>query len=869
MKDAENLKIWIAEGKSRKSLRWRNTRVTWKTLALRFSEYVRTGETVADYEAMTADRRGEVKDVGGFVGGWLEGGSRRCGGNVRRSLLTLDLDSLPPWADGSGIRGLSERVAAALPGVSFFLYSTHSHQPSSPRMRLVIPLAVPVGAEAAEAVGRMVASRVGFGWFDRTTFEASRLFYWPSVSSDGDLVRDGIPGDALDADAFLAENYEDWREVSAWPRHPDEEGPLGGGRVPRLGDPRLKRGVVGAWCRLHPLEEVLRTELKGVYLPAGVAGRYTYAKGTTTGGAVLYDDGQHLWSNHATDPAHGHGRNSFDLVRVHLFGHLDGEGDGDGSTTSPSYLAMCGHCMKDPAVRAEVTAEQVSRTAPAARVTPAPGSPASAKDADGATRDRVTATVMAVIDRGGATKRSNGEETLTVTRDNIRLILDTDPALRSLRYDDFAKRMEADTGGLPWPRSSRQWSDRDDSALRLYLERWYGMKGKDAIYDAVEALMAERTVHPVREWLASLRWDGVPRIRSLFTDVLGADPTPLNGRLAELLMTGMVARVLEPGIKFDYCVTLMGPQGCGKSSFLAALAGQEWFSDSLKDLTNKDAMVSLQGKWLLELGEMTAAKRADDNQVKSFISSQSDCFRPPYGRRMMDFPRQCVMVGTTNDRDFLYSQPGQLSRRLPVVEVRPELRKVGKWPAAWVTENRDMLFAEAYALWTTERPPLWLEATENEEVARIQEGFSKATLDPLRGLIDEWLDRPYYATAWRSASLDVRRAFARGTCDGPMALTPEGGEPAVYRPTVCTAEVVEELLCVDRGRGEFSKQARAVGNLLNNHPDWLPAGREYTDHYGRQRVWRRRVEPEAPPKAPVRTVRTLGGGEAPADTLPF
>lgn len=195
----------IATGTSRKTKTWKNAPIRWSELLERLSTPVRTPETMAEYKAMSTARQSDVKDVGGFVGGYCNNGRRA---DVRfRSLLCLDADfaSSDLWEDWCLIYG----NAAAI-------YSTHKHTPKAPRLRLVIPLRRNVDPEEYEALGRRVAERLGIDQFDDTSYQPQRLMFWPSCSHDGEYVFERLDAEYLDPDAVLS-TYVDWRDVSSWP----------------------------------------------------------------------------------------------------------------------------------------------------------------------------------------------------------------------------------------------------------------------------------------------------------------------------------------------------------------------------------------------------------------------------------------------------------------------------------------------------------------------------------------------------------------------------------------------------------------------------------------------------------------------------
>lgn len=337
----------ISAGTSRCETSWRTLRLTWAEFTARLERPVRTAETAAQYAAMPPGERVRAKDVGGFVGGVLSGGARRAGSVESRCLLALDADHAmyaEEEREGAGEArfALWENWRARY-GFAAALHSTHSHTRAHPRFRLLIPLSRPVAPDEYEAVARRVAFDLGIDAFDDTTYQPGRLMFWPSVCRDGEYVLRLCEGPWLDPDAVLA-RYADWRDTARWPVSSRQSRALTA-RAGRLGDPGLKPGPVGAFCRAYDVPAAIGRFLSHVYAPAREPGRYTYRAGSAYGGAVVYDGGRFLYSYHDTDPAGGRLLNAFDLVRVHLFGERDaGTPPGTPMRTLPSYAAMQALC---------------------------------------------------------------------------------------------------------------------------------------------------------------------------------------------------------------------------------------------------------------------------------------------------------------------------------------------------------------------------------------------------------------------------------------------------------------------------------------------------------------------------------------------
>jgi len=277
----------------------------------------------------------------------------------------------------------------------------------------------------------------------------------------------------------------------------------------------------------------------------------------------------------------------------------------------------------------------------------------------------------------------------------------------------------------------RRLRDEDVTALQEYLQR-SGLKriGKDVTHDAAALHAREQSFHPVRDYLKSLKWDGKFRVGQWLADYLGVELNPYSQRIGRMFLTAMVARILQPGCKADYMLVLEGPQGRGKSTACAILGG-EWYSDSLPNLKEgKDVSQHLPGKWLIEIGEMSALSKVENSRLKEFITRQTEKYRRSYGRLEVEEPRQCVFIGTTNRETYLRDETG--GRRFWPV-------RCGDINLDGLKRDRDQLFAEAmigYELGDSWWPDRQFEAEfiKPEQEARFE-------TDAWETEIEGWLDQ--------------------------------------------------------------------------------------------------------------------------------
>lgn len=274
-------------------------------------------------------------------------------------------------------------------------------------------------------------------------------------------------------------------------------------------------------------------------------------------------------------------------------------------------------------------------------------------------------------------------------------------------------------------------SDSDLALIRVLIER-AGMRnvGSDLTAQAVRLLARKRAYHPVRDWLVGLQHDSKSRLDTWLIDYCGAEDTALVRAIGRAFLIAMVARVMQPGCKHDHVLVLGGKQGIGKSTACAILGGN-WFGDNLPALHNKaeDAARYLQGKWLVEISELAPARKADAEDLKSFISRSVDENRAPYARRKDMIPRQCVMVGTTNETTYLRDASG--NRRFWPIECG------GSIALDDLARDRAQLFAEAVKAF--EAGEQWHLSREMEALA--QEAQEAAfDIDPWEQPLRDWLN---------------------------------------------------------------------------------------------------------------------------------
>ena len=792
--------MWIATGNNRNAKLWNNMQISWEDLKERLKTTTRTPETAGQFRNMTKSQQDSIKDVGGFVGGKLKGGSRKAGNVLERELLTLDAD----FAELDFCESVS-----LFADYAYCIYSTHKHSADKPRYRLLIPLSRPCNADEYEAVARMVAFDIGIDMFDDTTYQANRLMYWPSTSYDADYVFIEGEGEPCDVDKIL-NTYTNWQDVTEWPissrtvKNCERS-------LKKQEDPEGKAGIIGAFCRVYSVEKAIDEFLSDKYVPCDIAGRYTYTGGSTAAGLVIYEGGKFAYSNHATDPVSGKLCNAFDLVRIHLFGDLDNDIEPSTPVSKhPSFLKMQDMARDDKQVKALLHKERLENAV----------SDFGIVDTDDTAEEDDEWVLELEVGRGGKN---------AATIDNVKLIIKNDKFLKKkIRINEFTGKPIV-VGELPWNRCKhqREWLDTDDAGLRHYMEKAYEIKGKSIIEDAWLLVAEENKFHPVREYLKGLRWDGVTRVDTLLIDYMGAEDKEYVRQVTRKSLVAAVARIMEPGIKHDTLLVLVGKQGCGKSEIIKRL-GKDWFSDTVTTMAGKEAYEQIQGFWIIEIPELAAMKKMEIETIKHFITKSADSYRAAYGRHVETHQRQCVFFGTTNTYDFLKDPSG--NRRFWPVDVNPA-KAVKNLFNEFKGDVIDQVWAEAVQLYKNGEKTYIDNGKLSELAQKEQEAHTEES--PLTGDVRKYLNK-LLPKGWDSMSLSERRAFIRE--DGIQGEI-EGTEP---RSKVCPMEIWCELFMGEK-KDLTTQKSRELRDVILKTGEWgqCKSNISFGKLYGNQRGFKK------------------------------
>lgn len=637
-----------------RSAKWTPFDVDWTTFVEeKLKNPTVTRELFATYKSLDKDEKQIYKDCGGYIFGVLDKNSRSKKNVISRNAVLLDLD----FAQMNVWHELTNKF-----NFEMVLHSTHSHSSETPRFRLIIPLNRDCTPDEYECVARTVAFNLNMVYFDKTTFQRNRLMYFPSHSIDGEWVFEWQRGDFLDVDLWLSV-YTDWRDMASWAYHPDERSVHDGTGKTRQ-DPTTLGGIIGAFNIAYPLEAAIEVFLNEKYRKEE-SGRYTYLGGTSTSGAVVYEDNW-IYSHHSTDPAQGQLMSGFELCMCHL--HED------------NLKKAVAWASNLPEVK---------------RITILGGF--NVEDSSDGRNGNDNVEWLGLLDLD-----SNGK--IQPTDNNLKLIFDNDTNIEGLyRYNEFAQNIYL-TRNPVWRNDVGDGDcirNKDYPTLRRYLGLKYGLTNRAMIEEHMFATAVDHSYHPIREYISSLEWDGINRLDTALIDYFGVEDNTYTREVLKRMLIGAVMRVFFPGCKHDNTLVLVGPEGSMKSMFIHRL-GKNWFSDTFRLSKDNKDYEQLKGKWIIEIGEIDKLSRLEVGEVKAFIVKTEDSYRPAYGHVVEDFPRQCIFIGTTNEDAFLKSENG--NRRFYPVTVTNGMYERGLHKSVkhvWndLTEYEvDQMWAEAFNL---------------------------------------------------------------------------------------------------------------------------------------------------------------------------
>jgi len=788
MSNPDSALIRFSTGRGRNLGKAKNRALPYRQFAALFQEPVRTGERFKDYLALPHAEQQTLKAANGwYFRSQVKGDRRTRDSALPTDIITLDFDNATPEFMEQVLSG------EVLPEARWLCHSTRRHTEDKPRLRFIVPLASSLSNDDYGPISRIIAQKIDpkMEMVDLVSFRPAQMMFFPTASKDGDWLYHENGGPLLDwhleADTFEA-LIGDWHDFRLLPTCPSETLRA---RVDKAEDPTTKVGPVGDFCRAYSVPEAIEKFLPEIYAPTddhSSKPRYTYLPGTTANGAVIEDDGLFLYSHHGSDPCGDKLVNAFDLVRIHLFGDQDAKTPDDTPPgRMPSWAAMLDFLADDEGYVREQVA---SRYNVAAQFSDDDVEP---DDADETPQEAPGAGELAEIDAligtpplpapagayappvPGRRRPKPPKDWITdldlardgrilPTPDNVRQILRHDVRLReSIEFNEFTQEVvlrapmilrtnnQLDIHAADTVNGDR-WQDYFTSSIRILLSAqngtdkagWGLTVPAGGIDEAVEHVARELPFHPIKDMLLAATWDRAPRLSSVFTDHLGADDNVYTRSAAVLFFVAAVARVFEPGHKFDFVPILEGPQGALKSTFVEALACG-YFGELTADLSDERATIeSMRGKWIMELPELSSLKRTELESVKAFITRTTSTVRMAYARREATFLRQCVFMGTTNEAAYLIDKTG--NRRWWPIRLG-----VGMIDIDRLVLNLPQIWAEAFALYSTMRVgqphgplPLFLDDPVAQSIAADTQDVrvQLTEADHMAGKIAEWLFQP-------------------------------------------------------------------------------------------------------------------------------
>lgn len=763
----------IATAGRRASRHWKQETVTW--------------DEILEWVKNPADR----KEAGNYVLGKLRettvdhpapnpktdcrGLHRNKIGIVSRSAITMDLDFLTPDDLDDVLLMLEPYRAVA--------HTTYSSKPESPRLRVIIAVDRDMTPDEYLQTSTVLMHRLGKERFDPGSPQPERFMFKPGTPDPETYEYWTMDGDPVVVDDLLPEYDPEVEQVTKKP-HKNKR------------DPFSLDGPAGAFNRAYSIQEAIE-EFELPY-EALSEERWHLVGAKSQAGMGLVADGL-VYSHHANDPAYGQTCSAFDLVRLHRFGDLDSEvPEKTPVNRRPSHKAMLEFAMQDKRVMDEIWSSDFGDSVNDAMSPAADDVP---PDPDWKTRLRMSTKTM----------------TPTDTVQNWDLIMDNDPVLRGIYRNEMTFGIEAEY--LPWrDRGGPTVGTGDISALGFYLEREYKIQASRAkIESVVQTVAFRRYVNPVRDYLDGLEWDGTPRLEHALP---GVKPTEYTKMVARKALVAAVARVYEPGIKWDHILVLYGNEGLGKSWWIEKMS-KGWMA-TLGRINDKDTLLAMQRSWIMISDEGHALRRPNESEaMKEFLTRTTDLVRLPYERETLAHPRRCVIWGTTNDEIFLHRQEG--NRRFLIVrcESAVDFDQI-------TDEYVDQVWAEAVVRYR-EGETLFITG-ENAEAAEAQrEIFTEE--DPIQGLVQEFTER-LVPEEWDEMSPDQRVLWLRDES--------AGFEKGVRKMTqVCSVQIWVEAM--DGRMDNYARRdLKPITTALKELPGWRAVpGTRRIKGYGVQRVYER------------------------------
>lgn len=671
---------------------------------------VRTKETQEEYKKGDAEFRQKCKDVGAFIMGTAIDGRRFANSIKTRNMITLDLD----YCGENIFEIINNSIKENKLPYRFFIYSTHSHTPEKPRLRMIVPLCEDITPEQYEPIGLIIAKQIGLEYFDATTFQPNRIMFYPSVSIDGDYFCEIYNEKLGDADPHeLLNTYLDYKNIEEWQRPHWIEGRKREALEKRSykNSTKTKYRIVNAFNTEYDVRTAIEKFLPHVYKKER-NGRYTYKEATSYGGLVVVNE-QYAYSHHATDPAQGKLRHAFDLVAIQLFGEVTHEEEKREYDASATFQKMVEWIkIEHPNVvqhlpdvaRAREEYEKRQAKYQENNSEEENNSAGENNSSDGGDETETDWLAKLEINKNGR---------ILSSPENIRLILENDPLLKDLFFFDTLKGTICFSRAPYWDKDKEVGEnlvDADDIHLRTHFRRPpYRIEARDIIYDEVFVGAYKKRINYIKKFLSDLpEWDGKKRCETLFINLFDILDDEFTREASKKWLVGHVARILKPATKFDYSILLIGAVGIGKSVFGRSLATPYWngdlttidnqrnsFMDSEIPIGSKEGYDLIRGKTIVEIAEFDKyIKKYEQATLKAFMTSTSDEYREFYGKRPIEVKRSCVFIATTNSFTAI-KDPENERRLMPFISRLPKHVARVYDTNYWTEEIRNQVLAEA------------------------------------------------------------------------------------------------------------------------------------------------------------------------------
>ena len=756
-----------AFGQGKNTAHWGPVEVTWSEI-LGWMKSPKSSKDTGGY--VFAKLRSRPK-IHASTGEECKGGHHRDNKSLesRSALIVLDIDAAPEDFDAT--------VELVLLGHAYVLHTTFSSTPETPRYRLIVQadrtMEIVEYGQAAESLAQRIAEP-GVE-IDRRSFAAAQFMYFPAASRP-ELFRYWVgEGSPIVVDELL-----------------DTLVLVDSAEVPRPGrnkrNPFEIEGPVGVFNRAYPDWDEL-FEVFDLPYEAVAEGRWRLKGSKHDGGLTIFSDGL-VQSFHANDPAFGT-QNAFDLVRLHEFGERDEHAKpGTPVNKLPSTLAMSKMILDDARVMKELfaEAEQAFKDSP------------DADDVDD--DDDAHGNDWKTQLNWTARMKLSGNDL-----HNWDVLRKYDPVFRLLRYNEMTETVEWEPrpGVITWRDVTLdpQVTDEDRTEFHDYLIRAYKFDQvpRDLLDRRTDAKAKSRNYYPVRDYLDSLRWDGVPRLEECLP---GVRPTDYTRWVARKCLVAAVARVYEPGCFWDHTLVLYGDEGVGKSKWIGRMANG-WSASLPAKIDGADAMMVMQRSWIVVSDEGHAMKRADFEALKDFLTRTEDTYRKPYARQPLTSKRRAVVWSTTNDETFLRNEIG--NRRFLVVRCEGAVDF-----DALTNEHIDQIWAEAVDIYRSGDEDLFVSTEQSDQATYERSHFTEE--DVIRGIVVEYLNQ-LVPVDWEFMD---RTARVRWYQDKEFG---EAGSIPIDR--ICSAEVLE--IAIGRRLGdERVGEIPRITNILKQLPDWSIEG---------------------------------------------